>query len=1613
MTPLSAPLSLLARALVVVGLAALGACSDQPFATNVDLPLQVIQLSPADGAVDVGRGTTVKATFNLPVVEGSVSAESFAVVDTVSGDAVAGALAYDKGGDAQAPTITFTPAALLAYSTKYQVTLAGSDGDVAPLQRDTVPQGALLKTIVSTFTTEDPPPLFVVAIVPQGGATGVDPATTIALTFSEPVRCATLAAGLAVSETFDAHPHNGAAAGTSVDVAGALACTDPASIEATGCDAGACTVVFTPDAAFALSSTITLTLQGGTRADGAVESFRATDAGGQLPADVTSSFIVRDPLPLVLTASDPGNGATLVDLDSDLVLTFSEDIDCSTLTVDDLTVTQTLDTGAVGPVLAVSIVSCVGDTVTLGFDPSFNYSATIDVVIGEGVESAVATNRGGQLDGGALVSFTTVDPPPLVLVGSNPGNGATLVGLDSDLVLTFSEDLNCSSFTIDDVTVTQTLDSAVTGPAITVAVVSCVGDTVTLGFDPSFNFSATIDVAIGAGVESAIATTRGGQLDGGALISFTTEDPPVLRVVRTDPGNGAALAGVGTNLTVELSEAVDCATVGAAVTSAGGLTVRETFDAVTAARRGSATVDHVVTVASCAGSTVVFDVDVDLELSSSVVVVLPGTIASLRATTQGGQLEDGLGYTWSFTTDDPSVFVVVFTSPGDGNILVPQDDPVVVRFSEAINPLSVTDQTLVIEQLSRDVAGNFTVVAAISAGCVAGTGPCTYDVVGDTVTFTPPADLEFNTFYRMTLTTGLASARATNRGGNLPVALTYTWKTVATPPIEVVSVEPPGNSLLSQTTSIVVTFNQDVFNVETGLGGAVPPTVFLTEIVDPNAAPDVANAVALTCENGCATGDVYSFRAAAALTTGLYALVIKGGFEGVRGTVGGSFMLDDVIVLYRVVGGGLLVSTDPADGDVDVAVTEKVCAVFLRNIDPTLMDESGFTLTATDDLLGETVLPATYEVSGVDPFTGLPDTSGAFTSNKICIVPQPSTLPCRDVVELLPAGTEVTLVIDFNDQSDPEQPIVVDTSISFTTAGLPSLVDSRFESIPQVGISGALDGQIEIPVNGTLVLTFDADVNAASLAAITLKNAAGATIAASVTVSPDAPDEVVIVPAALLAFNTGHVIDVAGGTDGLLFVDGRYLGSDESVRFTTSPANAARISPIAGENALVTSVTPFVFDRPMFLPSLNTNTITVINETAAGAVVEGAVATAVDDVFSGVFSPLPTYVDLSRVRFTIGTGALDFLGNPLPAAVTVTWPAIGGAAAANARSPDVINNTNVAPNAGAVLGDQVFVLTMPISANAKLLDRMLPQSFNNSSVVLEQIGTCGGVAAHVITSENRFSIAGGAGNADVIRIRAASELLRSGCAYRLTLKQSKFANIHTISNSGADVVLNFTGETTLPTLVSTNVDANPVNVGGGQALTATFSEKLDPATVSSTTVTLTDVVLATTIAGTATAVVVGTASVVTFTPAALLDAGRQYRLTLVGGAAGLRDLAGNALAASQTRTFTVEVTPPTVTTTAAEVGGTIRVTFSEAVDPASVVETTFAGGVALPGTITVRDSAGVDVVACIDVVGNALVIRPAGVAAGTVLTVVVTTGVTDLAGNALAANNTATVTTLP
>jgi len=151
------------------------------------------------------------------------------------------------------------------------------------------------------------------------------------------------------------------------------------------------------------------------------------------------------------------------------------------------------------------------------------------------------------------------------------------------------------------------------------------------------------------------------------------------------------------------------------------------------------------------------------------------------------------------------------------------------------------------------------------------------------------------------------------------------------------------------------------------------------------------------------------------------------------------------------------------------------------------------------------------------------------------------------------------------------------------------------------------------------------------------------------------------------------------------------------------------------------------------------------------------------------------------------------------------------------------------------------------------------------------------------------------------------------------------------------------GDITPPTVRSTNPGDTATGVGTNSKLVANFSEVVNPATCTATTFTLARA--GTPISGTVSCV----GKTATFTPTGNLAPLSTHTATLT---TGIKDLAGNALAASATWNFTTgagaDGTAPTVTSTdpadtgtSVPVSNNITATFSETIDPTTATTATF------------------------------------------------------------------------
>jgi hypothetical protein len=208
-------------------------------------------------------------------------------------------------------------------------------------------------------------------------------------------------------------------------------------------------------------------------------------------------------------------------------------------------------------------------------------------------------------------------------------------------------------------------------------------------------------------------------------------------------------------------------------------------------------------------------------------------------------------------------------------------------------------------------------------------------------------------------------------------------------------------------------------------------------------------------------------------------------------------------------------------------------------------------------------------------------------------------------------------------------------------------------------------------------------------------------------------------------------------------------------------------------------------------------------------------------------------------------------------------------------------------------------------------------------------------------------------------------------------------------------------DTTAPTVtVTVPVDA-ATGVAVNSKVAATFSKSMDPSTIDVATFTLAQG--PTPITGVVSYADVGTTA--TLAPSSPLTANTTYTATVTTGA---HDLAGNALASAFVWTFTTssgpDLTPPTVTLTSPAtnatnvvINTTVNATFSKNMNPSTISTLNYM--LAGPGGTTISATVAYDASSRITTL-----VPQANLLANTLYTATITTGVQDLAGNALVNN---------
>ena len=414
--------------------------------------------------------------------------------------------------------------------------------------------------------------------------------------------------------------------------------------------------------------------------------------------------------------------------------------------------------------------------------------------------------------------------------------------------------------------------------------------------------------------------------------------------------------------------------------------------------------------------------------------------------------------------------------------------------------------------------------------------------------------------------------------------------------------------------------------------------------------------------------------------------------------------------------------------------------------------------------------------------------------------------------------------------------------------------------------------------------------------------------------------------------------------------------------------------------------------------------VTVSSTSAASNEIAVPVGNLLTATFSGAMDP----ATITQETFTLTRGTTAVKGTVTYAGVTAVFEPATNLAANTLYTATI--TTGAKDSAGrALANDYVWNFTTGATLDAIAPTVILTAPFNLETAVAtnRSVSVTFSEPMNPLRVQDAFILMQGAtriqGTVDYAGVTAVFKP-----AGNLPINTLFTATITTVARDlagnamEADKVWRFTTgagpDNSLPLVLATSPVDAAIGVATNSAVSATFSEQMNPLTVSTATFKLTGG----TTPGPLNANVTYSGVTAVLKPASNLEINTLYTATITGGANGVKDLKGNALAVDRVWTFRTGAAPdntrPTVISTIpldlaidVPLNSSVSATFSESMDPLTIIPTTFTlkqGLTTVPGTLTYSN-----VTATYQPLSN--------LEAGKTYTATVTTGARDLKGNAL------------
>jgi len=364
----------------------------------------VVLGDPANNSSGIPLNTLVRLAFSKQVDAATLSVANVILYPAgVSlSSAVAGSLAVAPGGQ----SVTLTPASPLITETQYCVYVNG----VVDLEGHGLQQNGQNVSCFTTGASKATSAPTATSVSPVNGATAVPVNAIVEIGLSAPIS-AVSAASSDITLT-----SGGQAVAGSISVG-----------------SGNTTIAFTPSAPLAVSAPYTLQLMG------------LTDLAGNAVAAFTSKFTTSssataDAGPLQVTGSTPGNGATKVPVNSTISVTFNEPV--NPLTVNALSVNVQANSLTLAGSYRVS-----GSTVTFTPATPLPGNATVSITVNYFAYVQDLAGNNGQVGSGSFTTASAADTSMPSVVSVTPVSGATGIGLNGQVAITFSSSMNRTTLT--------------------------------------------------------------------------------------------------------------------------------------------------------------------------------------------------------------------------------------------------------------------------------------------------------------------------------------------------------------------------------------------------------------------------------------------------------------------------------------------------------------------------------------------------------------------------------------------------------------------------------------------------------------------------------------------------------------------------------------------------------------------------------------------------------------------------------------------------------------------------------------------------------------------------------------------------------------------------------------------------------------------------------------------------------------------------------------------------------------------------------------------------------------------------------------------------------------